>query len=73
MYTLKGEKSEFADRANLLQTGTVPRHKSERSQEHLPIHIIIWSIVPCSRNLPVDVHSGFSKEDSLVDKAYRKT
>ena len=27
MYTLKGEKSELADRANLRQTGTVPRHK----------------------------------------------
>ena len=27
MYTLKGEKSELADRANLRQTGTVPRHR----------------------------------------------
>ena len=27
MYTLKGEESELADRANLRQTGTVPRHK----------------------------------------------
>ena len=27
MYTLKGEKSELADRATLRQTGTVPRHK----------------------------------------------
>ena len=27
MYTLKGEKSELADRANQRQTGTVPRHK----------------------------------------------
>ena len=27
MYTLKGEKSELADRANLRQVGTVPRHK----------------------------------------------
>ena len=27
MYTLKGEKSELADRAHLRQTGTVPRHK----------------------------------------------
>ena len=27
MYMLKGEKSELADRANLRQTGTVPRHK----------------------------------------------
>ena len=27
MYTLTGEKSELADRANLQQTGTVPRHK----------------------------------------------
>ena len=27
MYTLKGEKSELADRPNLRQTGTVPRHK----------------------------------------------
>ena len=27
MYTLKGEKSESADRATLRQTGTVPRHK----------------------------------------------
>ena len=27
MYTLKGEKSVLADRANLRQTGTVPRHK----------------------------------------------
>ena len=27
MYTLKGERSELADRANLRQTGTVPRHK----------------------------------------------
>ena len=26
MYTLKGEKSELADRATLRQTGTVPRH-----------------------------------------------
>ena len=26
-YTLKGEKSELADGANLRQTGTVPRHK----------------------------------------------
>ena len=25
MYTLKGEKSELADRANLRQTGTVPQ------------------------------------------------
>ena len=32
MYTLKGEKSELADRATLRQVGTVPRHKSERSQ-----------------------------------------
>ena len=30
--TLKGEKSELADRATLRQTGTVPRHKSERCQ-----------------------------------------
>ena len=27
MYTLKGEKSELADRANLRQTGIAPRHK----------------------------------------------
>ena len=27
MYTLKGEKSELADRATLRQFGTVPRHK----------------------------------------------
>ena len=27
MYTLKGEKSELADRATLRQVGTVPRHK----------------------------------------------
>ena len=27
MYTLKGEKSELADRATLRQAGTVPRHK----------------------------------------------
>ena len=27
MYTLKGEKTELADRANLRQTGTLPRHK----------------------------------------------
>ena len=27
MYTLNGEKSELADRANQRQTGTVPRHK----------------------------------------------
>ena len=27
MYTLKGEKSKLADRENLRQTGTVPRHK----------------------------------------------
>ena len=27
MYTLKGEKTELADRATLRQTGTVPRHK----------------------------------------------
>ena len=27
MYTLKGDKSELTDRANLKQTGTVPRHK----------------------------------------------
>ena len=27
MYTLKGEKSELADRANIRQTGTVPPHK----------------------------------------------
>ena len=27
MYTLKGEKTDLADRANLRQTGTVPRHK----------------------------------------------
>ena len=32
MYTFKSEKSELADRANQRQTGTVPRHKSERSQ-----------------------------------------
>ena len=32
MCTLKGEKSELADRTNLLQTGTAPRQKSERSQ-----------------------------------------
>ena len=27
MYTLKGEKTELADRANERQVGTVPRHK----------------------------------------------
>ena len=27
MHMLKGEKTELADRANLRQTGTVPRHK----------------------------------------------
>ena len=27
MYAFKGETSELADRANLRQTGTVPRHK----------------------------------------------
>ena len=27
MYTLKGETSEMADRANLRQTGTAPRHR----------------------------------------------
>ena len=27
MYTLKGEKTELADRTNIRQTGTVPRHK----------------------------------------------
>ena len=27
MFTLRGEKSELADRANLRHTGTVPRHK----------------------------------------------
>ena len=32
MYTLKGEKSGLADRATLRQTGTAPRHKSERCQ-----------------------------------------
>ena len=31
-YTLKGEKTELADRASQRQTGTVPRRKSERDQ-----------------------------------------
>ena len=57
MYTLKGDKSELADRATLRQVGTVPRHKSERSQIRdgtsfffFFVHMVfvtwsIWSIV----------------------------
>ena len=37
MYTLKGEKSELAERATLRQVGTVPTTQSERSQiVHMP-------------------------------------
>ena len=44
MYTLKGEKSELADRASLQQTGTVPRHKvsavrSERERVFFFVHM----------------------------------
>ena len=49
MYTLKGEKSELADRATLRQTGTVPRHKvsaarsgTERTFFFFKCHRIEW-------------------------------
>ena len=46
--------------------------KGDLEQEHLPSQERSWSIVPCSRDLPGNGQSGFSKKDSLLDKARRK-
>ena len=53
--------------------GVTLRAKGDLEQEPQPLHKRISSIVPCSRDLPENAESGFSKKTGLVDKACRKT
>ena len=52
--------------------GVTLRAQGDLRQQHLPIHKRIWSIVPCSQDLPDGVHPGFSKETAFLTRHAEK-
>ena len=48
--------------------GVTLKAKGDLEQEHLPIHERTWSGVPCPKDLPDNVHSGFSKRTAWLTR-----
>ena len=51
---------------NLRQKLLTLRAKGDLEQEPQPLHKETWSVVPCSRDMPDKVESGFSKKTALL-------
>ena len=52
--------------------GVTFKAKGDLEQEHQPIHNIIWSIAPCRRDTPDNVHPGFSKKTAFLTRHSEK-